>query len=340
MLNVRKLLLILLIPFSLNVVAQKAVINILDSGRKTSIRGLSVVDDNIVWISGNNGTVARSLNGGKSFEWQTLTGYEKRDFRDIEAFDANTAVIMAVAEPAIILKTKDGGKSWNKVFEDTTKGMFLDAMDFNSKGDGVVIGDPVNGSMFEAMSIQNGEIWFPLQMVDSSRNLHTGEAFFAASGSNIKFTGDKDYPISFVTGGITSRLFYKNRFYPLPLLQGKESTGANSIALSSNGKRAVIVGGDFAVDTFSMLNCVVVQLKKQPFISVASTPPHGYRSCVEYISNYELICCGTSGIDISRDGGMSWELVSRLGFHVCKKAKNGNKVFLAGGNGRIAILDL
>ncbi|HNP21954.1 MAG TPA: YCF48-related protein [Panacibacter sp.] len=340
MFNFKKCVFVVLVLCTANSYAQKSVINIVDSGRKTSIRGLSVVDDNIVWISGSNGTVARSVNGGKSFEWQTLAGYEKRDFRDIEAFDENTAVIMAVAEPAVILKTRDGGKSWNKVFEDSTKGMFLDAMDFNSKGEGVVIGDPVNGSMFEAMSVQNGETWYPQLISGMSRNLNKGEAFFAASGSNIKFTGNKDYPLSFVTGGISSRFFYRNKFYALPLLQGKESTGANALALSGNGKMAVIVGGDFAVDTFSTLNCVVVQLKKQPFILVAATPPHGYRSCVEYISNKDLICCGTSGVDISKDGGMNWALVSRLSFHVCKKAKNGSKVFLAGSNGKIAVLDL
>ena len=55
--------------------AQNVVINILDSGRKTSIRGLSVVDDNIVWASGSNGIVARSVDGGKTFEWLTVAGY-------------------------------------------------------------------------------------------------------------------------------------------------------------------------------------------------------------------------------------------------------------------------
>src|SRR3954452_20433612 len=98
--------------------SQKLIINILDSGRKTSLRGLSVVDDDIAWASGSNGTVARSTNGGKTFEWLTVQGYEQRDFRDVEAFDANTAVIMAIAEPAFILKTKDGGITWKKVFED------------------------------------------------------------------------------------------------------------------------------------------------------------------------------------------------------------------------------
>src|SRR5437867_4487605 len=127
-----------IVLISLKVSAQKAIINILDSGRKTSLRGLSVVDDNIVWASGSNGTVARSTDGGKTFEWLTMQGYEQRDFRDVEAFDSNTALIIAVAEPAIILKTKDGGKTWKKVFEDTTKGMFLDAMDFDGTGTGAV----------------------------------------------------------------------------------------------------------------------------------------------------------------------------------------------------------
>src|ERR1051326_2196906 len=95
--------------------SQTPTINILDSERKTSLRGLSVVDDNIIWASGSNGTVARSVDGGKTFEWLTVQNYEQRDFRDVEALDANTALIMAVAEPAIILKTKNGGKTWKKV---------------------------------------------------------------------------------------------------------------------------------------------------------------------------------------------------------------------------------
>ncbi len=37
-----------------------------------------------------------------------VKSFEKTDFRDIEAFDATTAIIMAIAEPAYILKTVDG----------------------------------------------------------------------------------------------------------------------------------------------------------------------------------------------------------------------------------------
>src|SRR5689334_13613732 len=105
-------------------------VEFLTSGNKASIRGLSVVSDRIVWVSGSNGQVGRSLDGGSTWKWFTVKGFEKRDFRDIEAFDAVTAVIMAVEEPANILKTVDGGETWKVVYENPTKGMFLDAMEF------------------------------------------------------------------------------------------------------------------------------------------------------------------------------------------------------------------
>lgn len=318
--------------------AQQAGIQLLQSQKNTSLRGLSVVDDNVFWVSGSNGTIGKSLDGGKTMEWLTVAGYEKRDFRDVEAFDANTAIIMAVAEPAVILKTKNGGKSWYKVFEDSTKGMFLDAMDFDDKGTGVVIGDPINNNVFKAMTIDYGEHWFTLQMIAPEYQLKTGEAFFAASGTNIQFTGNKDYPVLYVTGGTSSRLFYREKYYELLIKQGKESTGANSVAISNDGKDAVIVGGDFSGDTISTLNCVLVHLKKEAIFSSPQTPPHGYRSCAAYITKQKLICCGTSGVDISNDGGNNWQLISSEGFHVCAKAKKGSKVFLAGSNGRIATL--
>src|SRR5579863_2124944 len=133
-------------------------IQVLTSAPGISFRGLSVVDDNIIWASGSSGTVVRSTNAGKDFKWLKIKGYEKRDFRDIEAFDSNTALIMAVAEPALILKTKDGGQTWNEVFRDSTAGMFLDAMDF-ADGYGIVIGDPVNKKIFMAYTENYGDSW-------------------------------------------------------------------------------------------------------------------------------------------------------------------------------------
>jgi hypothetical protein len=59
---------------------------------------------------------------------------------------------------------------------------------------------------------------------------------------------------------------------------------------------------------------------------------------VEFISQKTFITCGTSGVDISTDNGENWKLISREGYHVVRRAKNGTAVYLAGSKGRIAVL--
>ncbi|WP_438945108.1 WD40/YVTN/BNR-like repeat-containing protein [Sediminibacterium sp.] len=316
-------------------------IEVLTQGTKTSMRGLSVVSEKIFWVSGSNGMVGKSIDGGKNIQWIQVPGFEKRDFRDIEAYSDQVAIIMAIADPAIILKTKDGGNSWYTVFADSTKGMFLDAMHANGKSI-QVIGDPINGKAFFAISNNQGESWE--SQVKDAIPLQEGEAFFASSGSNLQMapSGNQFKAGTWmVTGGKASRIINardQRDVYALPLIQGKESTGANSIDISPSGKFAFIVGGDFARDTLREGNAVKVVFGKSISFTQPTIPPHGYRSSVVYINENILISCGTSGVDISRDGGMHWSNISRLSFHVVQKAKTGNAVFLAGGGGRIAKL--
>ena len=321
--------------------AQKPTITILDTSKKTSIRGLSVVNNDVVWCSGSNGSIARSIDGGKTFSWQTVTGHENRDFRDIEAFDANTAIIIGIAEPAIILKTKDGGKTWKKVFEDSTKGMFLDAIDFDNKGNGIAIGDPIDKKPYVILTKNKGDDWFRDKRNDT---LIFGEAFFASSGTNIKIIDDNTELLKtyvFVTGGTKSTLHIDNtyKYLKLPIIQGKKSTGANSIDVFKD--KAVIVGGDFTNDRDTTNNCVLVDLKTNPptFLH-PQTPPHGYRSCVVYVNEKTLVTCGTNGVDISYDCGNNWQLISTESFHVVQKAKKGSAIFFAGSGGKIAKLQL
>ena len=132
-------------------------VEILTSGTKTSIRGLSVVTDEIVWVSGSNGTIGRSSDGGKNWKWFVVKGFEKTEFRDIEAFDATTAVIMAIGHPAYILRTVDGGESWRLVYENKTKGMFLDAMEFWNEQSGIVVGDPIDNKFFVVRTFDGGK---------------------------------------------------------------------------------------------------------------------------------------------------------------------------------------
>src|SRR6187200_2164681 len=143
----------------LTLISRSQSIEILQTGTKTSLRGLSVVSDKIVWVSGSNGMVGKSIDAGKTWQWINVKGFEKRDFRDIEAWDANTAIIMAIAEPAVILKTTDAGVNWKVTYENKSTGMFLDAMEFRDKKNGMVIGDPLKDKLFVATTNDAGESW-------------------------------------------------------------------------------------------------------------------------------------------------------------------------------------
>lgn len=321
--------------------AQDPSIEIVSSGTKSSLRGLSVVNDNIIWVSGSNGTVGRSSNAGKNWKWMTVNGFEKSDFRDIEAFDGSTALIMAVGEPAYILKTIDGGENWKVVYENKTKGMFLDAMDFANSREGIVIGDPIDGKIFIAKTNDTGNNWEELDNDPERPSADKGEAFFAASGSNVRLFANDDYFM--VSGGLRSRLFTNKRAIFIPLLQGKETTGANAIDVFDDGipnkpgNRMIVVGGDFNADSLNHKNCFYTTNGGRTWLEPA-TPPHGYRSSVEYLSKKDVLSCGLNGVDYSNDGGKHWKWISKEGFHVCKIARIGTAIFLAGANGKIGKL--
>lgn len=334
LLNIKKnMSIILLLAMILPAAAQT--VKVMETGHKTSLRGLSVVNDRIIWVSGSNGTVGKSVDSGNTWKWITVKGFEKADFRDIEAFDETSAVIMAISEPAYILRTSDAGETWKVMYENKDKGMFLDAMEFWNENSGIVIGDPINGKIFIARTFDGGMNWRHIPPANHPA-ADSGEAMFASSGTNIRKLNQQE--AVFVTGGLRSRLFVRNSKINLPLLQGKETTGANSIAVK-NPKTMIVVGGDFNAKDSVSRNCAITSDAGKTWTS-PQVPPHGYRSCVEFLQKKNWISCGLNGVDFSTDDGNTWQWISTESFHACRKAKKGKAVFFSGGNGRIGKLIL
>lgn len=339
-------LLLFYIPVSLKGQSRLILETIDSSQQNVSFRGLTVVSEKILWVSGSKGTVGRSLDGGSHWQWQTIHGFEKRDFRDIHGFNENEAVIMAVAEPAQILRTSDGGAHWTVVFTDTTQGMFLDAMDFSNKQNGVVIGDPIKGEAFIALTKDGGKTWIPFHPQPAVL-LDQGEAFFAASGSNIHLS--ENGVAGFVTGGKQTRFWsiptnqskfsHSNMAFvrTLPLQVGKESTGANS--LFHDGNLLWVCGGDFGNDKESAGTWTYSKDGGESW-TTPPTSPKGYKSCIIKTIHGKLIACGTTGVELFDNQNNKWEKISETGFHVCQSDPKGRFVFLAGGKGRIAKISL
>lgn len=331
-----KKLFFVLLGLPVMVFAQKFELKQVASGTPTSMRGLSVVSDEVAWVSGSNGYIGKTVDGGNTWDWQRIKGYEKLDFRDIEAFDEKNAIVVNAGSPAYILKTNDGGASWQEVYKNTHKDIFLDGMDFWNANQGIIFGDPINHKMQLLMTINGGLSWVDIS--DQLKlNLAEGEAGFAASGTTIRtLPGGYTWIAS---GGMVSNIYFSKNYgktwekFPIPIIQGNNSAGPFTISFY-NKNNGVAVGGDYLQPNKTENNVLWTadggKTWHKPLNQVS-----GYRSGSAYISEKTILATGTNGTDISLDGGNSWtKLDDKLG-NAVQKAKKGNLILIVGNGGKI-----
>ena len=311
----------------------------LNMDTKTSIRGLSIISDSVAWASGSNGHIGKTIDGGQNWKWMQPLGYEKLDFRDIEAFDADRAIIVNAGSPAYILKTEDGGKSWKEVYKNIDSAIFLDGMDFWSEKRGIAFGDPIQNHLQLLITNDGGDSWTDI----SSKlgfDMEKGEAGFAASGTTIKaLPGGR---VWIATGGVKSNIYTSEDYginwkkFECPILQGSASTGVFGMDFyeGSYGSQGIVVGGDYTKDKENSNNVLLTSDGGKTW-NKPSKPVYGYRSGVLMYNDKNYIATGSSGTDISKDGGQTWYHISDEGFNVVKRAKNGGLVLLAGDKGQI-----
>ena len=315
-------------------------IEVLQQGKQTSIRGLSVVDDNVAWISGSKGYISITTDGGKTWNWSQVKGFEKADFRDIEAFSDKEAMIMSSGTPALVLKTTDGGANWKVKYNNPDTAYFLDAMDFDTPKHGLILGDPIKNKFLLLETNDGGETWSPFK---NPPDALPGEAAFAASGTCLRVG---KYFIGIVSGGTNARFinynitFYAWQYDPLPIVHHKVSQGAFSFALGKD--RFLFVGGDYADDkkADSVAALGLPRKDATQIYSPIKTGPLGFQSGIEYISGNTFLSTGTPGSNLTTDGGKKWIKIDATSYNVCRKAKQGKLVLLAGNGGKIAIFKL
>ena len=138
---------------------------------------------------GARATVIRTIDGGKTWEDVSIRTAEEIDFRDIEAFDENTAIVLSADLPAVIYKTMDGGKSWDLEYSSTVAGTFYDAMDFWNNNEGIAFGDAMGGRLLILRTFDGGENWEELPFEQRPIAID-GQGGFAASGTCLRTYGD------------------------------------------------------------------------------------------------------------------------------------------------------
>ena len=296
----------------------------------------------MAWASGTNGTVLRTEDGG--YVWQSCTvppGAEHLDFRGIQAFDANTAIVMSSGKGVLsrLYKTTDGCHTWILVAKNPDPEGFWDAMQAGDPEDtkhingldeaqerALILGDSVNGQLRlwewkEGWEERELELSFQIKGKSDP-----GEGSFAASNSVLQIvqTPQVDpiwkYAIRFASGTAEHsyisivRVEHTPACEPCreevsrtqtPMAQNSESAGIFSFEFR-NDLIGVAVGGDYKKPEASVRTAALSTDGGMSW-KLAQAPPHGYRSSVAYdVSTKTWITVGPNGTDISTDDGKNW----------------------------------
>lgn len=313
-----------------------------DSGTTDSLRGLAVVDAQTAWIGAPDGQVLRTVDGGDTWTLTRIPGAEGLDLRSIHAFDGERALFGTAGQPARLYLTRDGGASFQTVWEDASGQAFFDGMDFWNDRYGIAFSDPVDGHFLILLTGDGGQTW---RAAEDTPEALEGEAGFAASDSTIGLTPSGCAFIG--TGGAeTARMLRSCDFgeswsvTDTPLAAGRESAGIFSI--DATGERIVAVGGDFADQESAAGNFAWSDDGGNSWDG-ALEPPHGYRSAVTHLPGHPdtLIATGPSGTDISRNSGEIWVNWTVLeGHHALAFAPDGTAGWAVGPDGRITRIEI
>lgn len=311
-----------------------------DSGSRASLRGISAVDAQVCWASGSSGTVLRTTDGGRSWHQLEVPDAEGLDFRDIQAFDRDRAVLMTAGQPARIYRTEDGGKTWDLGIEHPSAEAFFDGMAFWDEHRGLAFSDPVEGRFLVLATDDGGRSW--RELGDALPSPEPGEAGFAASGTNVAVSGDGSAWIG--TGGSTARILRSEdggrswQAVPTSMRSGASSQGVFSVAFRDD-RIGVAVGGDYT-DPSNPMNTALRSEDGGVSWQAAERGTRGYRSCVSpwWGRGPNLwVAVGRGGCDFSDDDGATWNALSDEGYYALDIAPDGS-AWVAGAEGRIARL--
>jgi hypothetical protein len=332
------------------------------------LRGIDNVGNGTAWASGTAGTVLRTTDNGTTWlRCTTPPNADHLDFRGIQAFDANTAIVMSSGKGDLsrLYKTTDGCQTWKLIFTNPDKDGFWDAVKFDDKSFGRLLGDPVDGIFALFLTLDGGATWLH-ETMNATADIN-GESAFAASNSVMVVEGK--HARAFCTGGAAGAriIHFETGITDVQMAtQSHDRTGwnttlyANQLAaplyptdssgcfsLAQHEGTTVAVGGDYKQPdnhSFTAWTSALLPIRNQKFAwRQAVTPPHGYRSAVAYDAPTKTwITVGPNGTDISTDDGRNWHPLKPAPTDTPDADRNWNALslpFVVGPHGRIGLLN-
>jgi photosystem II stability/assembly factor-like uncharacterized protein len=310
------------------------------TGSAARLRGLSAVSATTAWASGSLGTVLRTTDRGATWQQVGPPGTQDLQFRDIEAFDADHAVILSIGpgSDSRIYVTADGGQTWALTFVNPDPNAFFDCMTFYDSRRGLALSDPPDGLHFRVIATDDGGLSWHVTGAQMPEAL-PGEFAFAASGQCI--TTDHGRRAWFGTGGAAQARVFRSddggaswSVTPTPLNSGPT---AGIFALAFRGQQhGLAVGGDFLAETASPDNFARTADGGVSWNLLPAAPPE-YRSGATWLDGHTALAVGPSGSDVSTDAGATWQRFDDGSLDTVDCARP-TACWASGANGRVAYL--
>ncbi len=309
-----------------------------------NFRAVSAASADVVWVGGSGGTFVRTTDGGKTWTPGRVAGAETCDFRDVQAIDAQTAYLMSAGPAekgqARIYKTVTGGQSWTLAYQTRQPGVFFDSMDFSDAQTGTVMSDPIDGRWFVIQTRDGGVSWQQIPP-ENLPALQPGEAAFAASGSSLVVRGSRIWIGSGGGKAGAGRVFFSSNggqswdVSRTPIFAGP-TAGIFGLWFDAPGQRGMAVGGDYKADTAPAITVSISSDGGRTWQIGGAVAPPGLKEGIGQLPDGRMIAVGPSGTSVSRDFGISWQLIDRSGFHAISCA--GGLCWAVGANGAIGAL--
>lgn len=289
-----------------------------ESGTEARLQAVFAVDENVVWASGLAGTFAVTEDGGATWRAGRVPDADELQFRDVHAFDARTAFLLAAGEgeASRIYRTTDGGAEWSLRFVNLEPRGFLDCFDFWDRRRGVVYGDSIDGVLFVLRTTDGGLTWERVAAAGLPP-AGEGEGGFAASGTCVDVGADGLAWIGTGAGGAARVL--RSADYGItwsgsetPIVRG-ELAGITSVVLTGEG-RGVAFGGDLDQAEERTANVAVTGDAGATWRLGGELPFDGaayggaWSAGAGGAGGETLIAVGPGGLGWSRDSGGSWTL--------------------------------
>jgi photosystem II stability/assembly factor-like uncharacterized protein len=297
------------------------------------------VSAEVAWASGSLGTVLRTVNGGATWQSVGPAGTASLQFRDIEAFDEDSAVILSIGagSDSRVYVTDDGGATWTLTFANDDTDAFYDCITFFDEKRGLGLSDPVDGRFRIIATEDGGRTW---NVVDADMPpALPGEFAFAASGQCL--VTDHGHTAWFATGGAAEARVFRSedrgRTWEVSSTSIPSSPSAGIFALAFRGQeRGLAVGGDFLVPTIAP-DAAALSADGGAAWKLAADEPGEYRSGVAWVDGHAAIAVGPSGSDVSTDGGDRWSRFDDGSFDTVDCASP-TACWASGESGRVAVL--